>query len=120
VLFAVADGAELTNLCGGYVDQLAELSAPFGIFCTTFPAPYPLFGLRNMASIFQNTTQSESLSSLKEDLDCLLKIREGDATASREFPILDNYSDSDEDTENVLSSHLGLTITSTPQGRFVY
>ena len=86
MLFAVADGAELTSLCGGYVDRLAELLAPFGIFCTTFPAPYPLFGLRNMASIFQNTTQSESLSSLEEDLDCLLKIREGMPPPVGSFP----------------------------------
>jgi hypothetical protein len=62
----------------------------------------------------------ESLSDLEEDLDRLLKIGEGGATACREAPIFDKYSDSDDDSEPLSSSHLGLTITSTPQGRFMY
>ena len=82
MLFAVADGAELTSLCGGYVDRLAELLAPFGIFCTTFPAPYPLFGLRNMASIYPKTIRS-ILSSPMENLNHLLHFVGVDATAYR-------------------------------------
>jgi K+-sensing histidine kinase KdpD len=46
-------------------------------------------------------------------LDRLLKIGEGGATACREAPIFDKYSDSDDESEPFSGSHLGLTITST-------
>jgi hypothetical protein len=42
------------------------------------------------------------------------------ATACREAPVLDNHSQPDDHLEYFSGSHLGLTITSTPQGRFVY
>jgi hypothetical protein len=58
----------------------------------------------------------EPLSALEEDLDRLLKIGEGEATACREAPLFDKYSNSDGDPEPSTGSHLGLTITSTPQG----
>jgi hypothetical protein len=35
-------------------------------------------------------------------------------------PALENYSQPDGHTESFLGSHLGLTITSTSQGRFMY
>jgi len=38
-----------------------------------------------------------------------------DAMASREAPIFDNYSDSDDEAESFSGNYLGLTITSTPQ-----
>jgi hypothetical protein len=79
-----------------------------------------LFGLRNAASVYQGITQSEFLSTLEEDLDNLLKIGDEGATACREAPVFDKYSESDDDSETSQGCHLGLTITSTPQGRFVY
>jgi hypothetical protein len=96
---------------------------------------------------------------LEEDLDLLLKIKDVGATACREAPVFDIYSDSDEEyspcstttssrtrkglgdegatvcravpalenhsqpdghTEYFSDSFLGLTITSTLQGRFAY
>jgi hypothetical protein len=73
-----------------------------------------------MASVYQEPMRFESLSNLEEDLDRLLKIGEGGATACREAPVFDKYSNSDDDSKPLLGSHLGLTITSTSQGRFVY
>jgi hypothetical protein len=64
--------------------------------------------------------QFESLSDLEEDLDHLLKIGEGGATACREGLSSTSIRNSDDDFEPFSGSHLGLTITSTPQGRFVY
>jgi hypothetical protein len=60
--------------------------------------------------------QSEFLSALEEDLDDLLKIGEEGATACQEAHVFDNYPDSDDDPKSFSSCHLGLTITSTPQG----
>jgi hypothetical protein len=62
----------------------------------------------------------ESLSDLEEDLDHLLKIRDEGASACREASIFNNYSDSDDDPKSFLGSHLGVTITTTPQGRLMY
>jgi hypothetical protein len=42
------------------------------------------------------------------------------ATARQAAPTLENHSQPDGHTESFSGSHLGLTITSTPQGRFVY
>jgi hypothetical protein len=42
------------------------------------------------------------------------------ATTRWAAPALENYSQPDGHTESFFGSHLGLTITSTPQGRFVY
>jgi hypothetical protein len=42
------------------------------------------------------------------------------ATACWEAPIFNKYSDSDDDSEPSIGSHLDMTITSTPQARFVY
>jgi hypothetical protein len=65
--------------------------------------------------------QSESLSALEENLDFLLRIGEGDATACWEAPIFDTYdSDFDDSAEPFMGGHQGLMITSTPQGRFMY
>jgi hypothetical protein len=82
--------------------------------CTRF-----LFGLCNTASAYQEALRIEPLSSLEKDLDRLLKIGEGEATACWEAPIFDIYSHLDDDSEPFSGSHLGLTIASTPQGRFV-
>jgi hypothetical protein len=63
----------------------------------------------------------ESLSALAEDLDRLLKIKEGEATTCREAPIFDNYVlDFDDGVEPFMGGHQGLMIISMPQGRFVY
>jgi hypothetical protein len=62
----------------------------------------------------------KSLSDLEEDLDHLLKIVDEGATACRGAPIFDNYLDSNDNPESFLGSHMGLTITTTPQGRFMY
>jgi hypothetical protein len=79
-----------------------------------------LFGLHKTASIYQELTQSEFLSALEEDCDNLLKFRDAGATACREAPVFNKYSDSDDDSKTFPGCHLGLAITSTPQDRFVY
>jgi hypothetical protein len=73
-----------------------------------------------MASVYQEPTQSELLSALEEHLDNLLKIRDEGDTAYREALIFDKYTDSDDNSETFPGCHLGLTITSMPQGWFVY
>jgi hypothetical protein len=75
-----------------------------------------LFGLCNAASVYR----AEFLSTLEEDLDNLLKIGGEGATAYREALVFDKYSDSDDDSETSSGCYMGLTITSTPQDRFVY
>jgi hypothetical protein len=45
----------------------------------------------------QKTLRSKSLSDMEEDLDLLLKIEDASATACREAPIFDIYSDSNEE-----------------------
>jgi hypothetical protein len=56
--------------------------------------------------------QFESLSALEEDLDRLLKIGEGEATACREAPTFDDYdSNSDDGVEPFMGGHQGLMIT---------
>jgi hypothetical protein len=57
---------------------------------------------------------------LKEDLDNLLKIEDEGATTCQEALVFDKSSDSDKDSETFSGCHLGLTITSMPQGQFVY
>jgi hypothetical protein len=42
------------------------------------------------------------------------------ATACGEASVLDNHSESDDDPKSFSGNHLGLTITPTPQGHFVY
>jgi hypothetical protein len=44
----------------------------------------------------------------------------GGATACWEAPVLDNHSQPDDYSESFLGNHPGLTITSMPQGRFMY
>jgi hypothetical protein len=83
--------------------------------CTRFP-----FTLRNLTSVYQEAMRFESLSDLEEDSDHLLKIGDEGATACRGGTIFHNYSDSDDNPESFSGSHLGLTITTTPQSRFVY
>jgi hypothetical protein len=63
--------------------------------------------------------QFESLFDLEEDLDHLLKIGDKGAHRLPGGAIFDNYLNSDDDPESFLGNHLGLTITTTPQGRFV-
>jgi hypothetical protein len=53
---------------------------------------------------------------MEEDLDNLLKLKEAGATVCQEAPVFDKYTDSDDDSETFLGCHLGLTITTTPQG----
>jgi hypothetical protein len=106
-----------------------------------------------------NTSQSKSLADLEENLDLLLQMKDLGATAGREAPVFDIYSDSDKEystcgttslsrirkglgdegattrraaptlenhsqpdghIETFSGSFLGLTITSTPHGRFIY
>jgi hypothetical protein len=59
-----------------------------------------LYSCLGYASVNEEATWSESLVSLEEDLDCLLKLEDEGATAYREAPIFDNYSDSDDDPES--------------------
>jgi hypothetical protein len=48
----------------------------------------------------------ESLSTLEKDLDRLLKIREGEATACQEAPIFDDYDwHSDDGAETFMAGH---------------
>jgi hypothetical protein len=59
---------------------------------------------------FEETTQSESLSDLEEDLDRLLKLEDAGATAYRPLPpppprIFDNYSDSNEEYSLTSTTH---------------
>jgi hypothetical protein len=68
----------------------------------------------------KEATRSKSLTDLEEDLDRVLKFGDERATACRGAPIFDNYSESDDDPESFSCNHLGLTITSTLRGRFVY
>jgi hypothetical protein len=79
-----------------------------------------LFGLHNTASIYQELTQSEFISTFEEDLDNLLKLGDAGATTCRDAPVFNKYLDSDDDSETFLGCHLGLSITSMPQDRFVY
>jgi hypothetical protein len=43
-----------------------------------------------------------------------------ETTASREVPIFDSYPNSDDESTPSLANDLSLTITSMPQGRFMY
>jgi hypothetical protein len=63
-------------------------------------------GLHNSATEFQEANNSESLSTLKKDLDYLLQIGKPEATAHR-------------GAAGCLGDN-GLMITSTPKGRFVH
>ncbi|RLN42287.1 hypothetical protein C2845_PM01G44920 [Panicum miliaceum] len=78
------------------------------------------FELRNAPSTYAEALQSKSLSDLEEDLDLLLKLGDKDATSCREAPVFDAYSDSDDELDSSAFSHLGLSITTTVLGRFVY
>jgi hypothetical protein len=84
---------------------------------STRAAPEPA---RSGSNQSEETTQSKSLSDLEEDLDRLLKLEDIGATACWEALVLDNHSQPDDHPESFLGRHLGLTITSMPQGRFVY
>jgi hypothetical protein len=82
------------------------------------PRNRPLFGLRNSATIYQETAKSGFLSALEEDLDSLLQLGKTETTACREvsnFPSTDPDSDTDEGP-----SPGWLVITVTPEGRFVH
>jgi hypothetical protein len=75
------------------------------------------------APIFDNYLDSnEEYSSLSTTPSSQSREGLGDegATAHRAAPALENHSQPDSHTESFLGSHLGLTITSTPQGCFVY
>jgi hypothetical protein len=74
-----------------------------------------LFRLCNAPSFYQ-----DFLFALEEDLDNLLKIGEEGATVCREAPVFDKYSDSNNDSKPFSGHHISLTITSMPQGRFLY
>jgi hypothetical protein len=60
-----------------FIDQLGEVQSP------------DLVG--------ETKHDSKSLSALEEDLDRLLQLGEGEATARREAPVFDYFSDSDDD-----------------------
>jgi hypothetical protein len=75
-----------------------------------------LFRLCNTASVYQELSQSKFISASEEDLNNLLNIGGEGATACRKAPVFDNYSDSNDDPKTFLGCHLGLTITSMPQG----
>jgi hypothetical protein len=57
-----------------------------------------------------NTPSSQSRGGLEDE----------GATACWEAPVLDNHSQHDDHPESFSGSHLSLTITSMPQGHFVY
>jgi hypothetical protein len=79
------------------------------------------FEVRNSATVYQEAMRFKSLSALEEDLDRLLKIGEGEATACQEARIFNDYdSDSNNGAEPFMGGHQGLMITSTPQDRFMY
>jgi hypothetical protein len=86
-----------------FVDLLDEILLPnlirnheseSGLHLTSIHARFGLqllFGLRNSATIYQEAMQYESLSALEEDLDRLLQLGEGEATACREATVFPNY-----------------------------
>jgi hypothetical protein len=73
--------------------------------------------------IFDNYSNSnEKYSSLSTSPSSQSRggLRDEGATARRGAPALENHSQPDGYPELHLGNHLGLTITSMPQGRFVY
>jgi hypothetical protein len=67
----------------------------------------------------EEATWFESLFDLEEDLDRLLKLEDEGATACRGPLFSTTTLYSDDNLESFSCSHLGLTIKSTLQGRFV-
>jgi hypothetical protein len=65
----------------------------------------------NKEYFLHNTTPSSWLQKGLEDVG---------VTTCRAAPALENHTQPDGHTESFLGSLLGLTITSTPQGRFMY
>jgi hypothetical protein len=53
---------------------------------------------------------SKSLSALEEDLDLLLQLGEGEATACQGAPVFDDYSDSDDHIMPSLGRHQALAM----------
>jgi hypothetical protein len=73
--------------------------------------------------IFDNYSDSDEkylLTSTTPSSWSSVGLEEEGATTCRGGPALDNHSQSDDDPESFLGSHLGLTITSMPQVRFMY
>ncbi|RLN03049.1 hypothetical protein C2845_PM13G05970 [Panicum miliaceum] len=82
---------------------------------TRFP-----IGQLNAASTHMEALRSKSLSDLENKLDLLLEFGDEDATACWEAPVFSNYSNLDDDPDSSTASHIGLSITTTAQDRFVY
>jgi hypothetical protein len=75
------------------------------------------------APIFENSLDSDakySSTSTTPSSQSPGGLKDEGATACREAPILGNHSQPDDYPESFSGSHLGLTITSTPQDHFVY
>jgi hypothetical protein len=78
---------------------------------------------RGGGGIFDNYSDSDEKYSLTSTIPSSWSfggLRDKGATTCQEAPVLDNHSESDDDPESFSGNHLGLTITSAPQGRFVY
>jgi hypothetical protein len=69
---------------------------------------------------YSDSNEEYSLTSTIPSSWSLRGLGDKGATAYREAPILDNHTESDDDPKSFSSNHLGLTITSMPQGRFGY
>ena len=78
-----------------------------------------LFRLRSTTTVYQEAIQSAFLCDMKKDL-LQIGAKKKEATACREAPIFDDYSDSDDDSEPYSVNHQNLVIMMTPQGHFVY
>jgi hypothetical protein len=70
--------------------------------------------------IYSDSNEEYSPRSTKPSCQSREGLRDEGATAHRAAPALENHSQPDGHTESFSGSPLGLTITSTPQGRFVY
>jgi hypothetical protein len=73
--------------------------------------------------VFDNYSYSNEKFSLTSTIPSSSSLggpRDKGATAFWETPVLDNHSQPNDHLESFSGSHLGLNITSMPQGRFVY
>jgi hypothetical protein len=69
---------------------------------------------------YSDSGEKYSLTSTVPSSWSLERLGDKGATTYREAPVLNNHSKSDDDPESFSGNHLGLTITSMPQGHFVY
>jgi hypothetical protein len=86
----------IDNLDDTLLPDLAQQIEKMSFFNSTSTRDAPVL-LGSDLNQSDNTSRSKSLSDLKEDLDLLLQIKDVGTTASRETPVFDIYSDSDEE-----------------------